>query len=255
MGVIGEYLDKLLPPWLAGPQGQAFQTAFGDVGDSLRDDAAFGVKEAMLEESTSDALDYHARNTGIRRVNLETTPSLLSVLRNRWNFWRFSGATTAIEYHLGRLGFNQVSVVSQLDLLLQGVVNPFGNVQGFFYVQIVLPSLPLAHWGDVGVNWEKPEGPNLWDWGGSAGLIAQINEAKYLIQKFKPAPTSCRFIVVGDGTLRRETLWGEKNWNAFNWAAPGFFGNFLIFPMWERWEFNPVTQAYPPFYNYSFTVQ
>lgn len=251
MPIIRDYLYKLLPPWLAGPRGKAFQQAFGDVGDGFRDDTAFGVKESMLEECTTDALDFHAKNTGIRRVLNESTPQLLSVLRNRWNFWHESGSTTSIEYHLGRLGFDDVTVTSQLDLLLGSVRNPFGNIQGFFYVMIRVPDLLYARWAS-GVLWEPPEGPNLINWGIGNDLAKKIEEAKYLIQKFKPAATSCRFIVIGDTTLRRETLWGEKDWGDFFWGLPGFLGNYTIFPMWEAWEFNVATQTYPPFYNYSF---
>ena len=223
MGVVGSYLEALLPPWLARPRGKRFWLAFGAVADQLRDDAAFAVAEGMLEECTDDALPAHGRNSNLPRARSETWAHFRAYLRTRWTVWRASGSLDGMEAAIARLGFRGTAI-STLDLTLAGEVNPFGNYTGFFYVRIDYPSGFSTFIWDGSTNWADGH-----LWGVIEPYVGAIDDLRAVIRKFKPAHTSCRYIEIRLGG--------------------GMSPPAITIPMWEDWERDPVTGGYPDFYN------
>jgi len=250
MGALTSYLPQVLPEWLSKPS-ISLLTTFTQVADSLRDDAAFAVKESMIEEATTDAYPFHLRNSNIPVVGGESSTSQLSTLRDRWNIWRRSGTVGGVTNGLERIGLPGCSVVTELDLRLAGVPNAFGGYRGFFYVSVPYPN-PFAE----AVNWADGQ---LWDgsiddlWGLNGGF-ALLENAKAQIRKWKHACSSCRFIVIGlDANFARLALWGGFNWGQALWGA--FVGKFVIVPMWEQWEIGPDGSQQREFYNYSYAKE
>lgn len=195
MGVILAYLQSLLPPWLSKPRGKRFTKAFGDVGDTFRNDVAYGVRSTMIEEAGSDTYALHLRNSNLDAAHIDTPTTILAYLRYRWNAWRASGARDGMLYQLARLGYANAKIFSYVDLLifiLGVVINPnvFGANEGFFYIDIDTPSGfgPPVDWDD-GHAWDDG---HLWDL--SEPFTGAIGEIITTVRKWKPVGSSCRFI-------------------------------------------------------------
>lgn len=227
MGVMLDYLWSLLPPWLSKPRGRRFTKAFGQRADALRDDATFGVKEAMIEECTVDAYPAHLRNSNLQVIAGEAAVTQLAQLRRRWLTWRESGGYEGMIHAINRLGYANVVVTATLDLKISGHPGAFGNLRNFFYVEIDQPNFwtPGEHWHG-GKKWRDDRA--LWGLGG--GTREQLEELFYTIRKFKPFTHSCRFV-----------------------AIEVTAGVYRILPMNEPWELQP-NGAYNEFYNLSFSV-
>jgi len=242
MGVLGDYLQALLPPWLAKPRGLRFQRAFADVADELREDAAFGVREAMIEEATADAYPAHLRNSSLSVVPGEAAEATLAQLRRRWLTAREGGGNDAIVEALARLGSPGAQVVSELDLELAGtIVPPFGGYQHFFFVIASVPGL------QPGPNWETG---NAWrsglPWAGNSAEVAERARAMIAaIQKYKHSCSSCRFLVAPlDNTFAFDPV-----------GLPPFTGAYRLIPTYEWWERRVSGNDIPnAFYNLSYLV-
>lgn len=202
-----------------------FVRAFGDVGDALRDDAAFGVRETMIEECTTDAYPAHLRNSSLPVIEGESPAAQLQALRDRWLRHRGGGGYETMIWALNRLGYSSVQVWSTLDLKIAGAMNPFANLNNFFFVLIGQPNMWTG-----GEEWAG--GPEYNDgtlWGLGGGTREDLEGIFSTIRKFKPATHSCRFVIIDVGPQSR------------------------TISMHERWELQP-NGAYLDYYNRSYLV-
>ena len=226
MGRMLDYLWSLLPPVLAKPRGKRVTKAFGDLGDQFRDECAFGVREAMAEEATADALPAHLRNRNLQVIDGEIPATSLFALRTRWDQWRESGGYDGIPRALARLGY-PAQCISTLDLQLLGAVDPFANRTNFFFVLISQPHrIGSGNKWNGGKKW-KADGAL---WGISGITRSQIEDIFLAIRRFKPATHTCRFVLIEIAT-----------------------GVSRVIPMWEPWE-QLGDGSYPEYYNLSALV-
>lgn len=229
-----DYMQSILPPWIAkGPLVrigtklyQRTMAAFGQVGDAVRDDAAFAVREAMIEECTADAYPAHLRNSNLQVVTGESAAAQLAELRRRWLTWRESGGYEGMLRALARIGYANAVIKSTLDLEIDGFAGAFGNYRNFFFVRVNQPNIWAP--GDLWDGGELYDGGALWALSG--GTIEDLELLIYTIQKFKPFTHSCRYVEIqtNDGSVR-------------------------TIPMHEPWEREP-NGAFQLFYNYNYTA-
>ena len=250
MATLTSYLPQILPPWLAKP-ATSLITTFTQVADTVRDDAGFAVKEAMIEEATTDAYPFHLRNSNIPVVPGESAAGQLYTLRDRWNIWRRSGTVLGITDGLERLGLSGCTVTTELDLRLAGAANAFGGYQGFFFVTIPYPNafsggLLWDGGAFLGTRWNNG---GFWGLRGDAELLGA---AIAQIQKWKHVCSSCRFIVIALDANFTQARWGQVNWGNFFWGD--FGGKYIVIPVHERWEIGTDGSA-RDFYNYSYSKE
>lgn len=252
MATLTSYLPQVLPEWLAKP-ATSLITTFTQVADTVRDDAGFAVKEAMIEEATTDAYPFHLRNSNIPVIAGEASTQQLSVLRDRWNIWRRCGTVRGVTDGLARIGLPGCTVTTELDLRLAGVPNAFGGYQGFFFVTVPYPNpfSSAAIWDGglfLGARWDTGA---FW---GLKGDLALLADAIAQIRKWKHVCSSCRFIVIAlDANFAAIARWGQVNWGQFAWGA--FAGSYIVIPMWEQWEIGIDGAQEREFYNYSYTKE
>lgn len=201
MAAMLDYLKRLLLPWLAKPRGLRFVQAFGQAGDGFRDDCAFGVREAMVEESTTDTYPLHLRNSGLPVVANEAARIQLAQVRRRWLTWREAGGVESIINNLARLGFSGCTVVSQLDLFLSGITEAFGGNFHYFYVTVPYSAgfRPAGDWDD-GKLWDGADAGEDSYWDIIEPYAGALDDIRYMIRKFKHGCSSCRFLLIYYGT-------------------------------------------------------
>ena len=194
---MGDYLLRLLLPWLAKPRGQRFVRAFGQQGDRFREEAAYGVRQTMIEEAGADTYHAHQRNSGLPVLAQEAAAAQLATLRGRWHIARQSGGVEGILAALSRLGYAGCEVISQLDLHLVGLPGAFGGARGYFFVVI-----PYGQGFEPAGDWDDGA---AWDDGGTWDLTepyaGALDDLRYLIRKYKHGCSTCRFlrIYIGAG--------------------------------------------------------
>lgn len=251
-----DYITGITPSWLSKPAARGFLSSFGQVGDSLQSDAVDAANYGLIEECATDGLNPHLRNSNLPVIAGEDPALTRSILRRRWEIWEQSGSVAAIVDGLDRLGIKNAQVVSQLDLFLAGNVGAFGGVQGLFAVLLPFPN-PFADpflWRDGGIRWRADQ--RLWGLGGGPESAQLLGDAIRVIRKFKPAPTSCRFLAIGlDNSFQwLVPRWGVDKWAQFNWGAQ-LLGRYRVVPVWEPWEINPLSGATRDYYNHSWDVE
>lgn len=260
-----DYVAKITMDWLSELPGvSGFIETFGQTSDALSDLTAFGVSEAMVSEAQPDAYPHHLANSGMQVILGEPAPATLSaivggqglvplgsstpmVYPGRWLQWRESGSVQAIVDACKRYGCPGAQVWSTFDLISAGWTSPvpFGNLQGFFFVVLPYPSaLASTTAGEVwagGEEWAVPNPDPVNDgdtniWGASAATWQALQALKADIQRYKHAWSSCRFVVVAN----------DPSFALTPNVAPGFTGNYSIYPMWEWYE------SVPPMSNNNF---
>ena len=117
-----------------------------------------------------------------------------------------------------------------------GVVNGFGGNIGFWFLILRQPHpfpLFLTTWDGGG---EYDDEISYW---GSAIGATEIADIADILRRWKPAGTSCRFVLIDeDGT----TAWGPG----------GLTGNYQTIPINEAWEYLPPSGVVTPYYNTDF---
>lgn len=231
--------------WLQKGGGKGLISALTGQFDAVLGRAVDGVRESMLLECSDKALDYHAFNSGERRVSGETSPQLRNYLAHRWDRHKEDGTEDGLHFQLTRLGYPNHELWSYQRLKLAGVPagTAFGGAanSGFWFVVIRRP-----HPFNDGPVWD---GGGSWDdgaeWGGSysgpaGSLSAALAELAFVLQRRRPSGKSPRFVVFDlDGSTQVLTV-----------PPYDFAGNYLIFPLREKGELmkSPIV----PYFNASF---
>lgn len=193
--MIREYIRKLLLPadWLqdAAPQVDSL----GAEADGVLDEAGAGAQAGMLAEAPAvvGAVPYHGRNSGgLAQAAGETAAAYWAYLRDRWRTWQRCGTVEGLQQQLARIGYPAAEIWTELDLKLAQGGTPFGGHQGFFFIILRKPHAIVSQ----AVNWG---GGALWNggalWGGTNLTSAQVEAVKSAIRRWKPASTTCRFVV------------------------------------------------------------
>lgn len=229
LAIAPEYLGAFRQ-WLAGCT---------DALDELRQIVRANIKELYLDKCSPAFLVYHGALRNLPRLSRETAEAYRAALYRCFDAWIASGTDEELVRQVARLGLS-ARVVTFLDLWLAGVPTAFGGVgvgDSFWFLVISWP-LPgpqprRAKWDD-GTKWDDGA---VWD--GAGFLPGDIQELISVIYKFKPAHTSCRFIVVA---LESAFRLGPK----FE-----FTGLHAIYPVNEPWEIAPDFTV-SPYYNGGF---
>lgn len=203
-------------PYLKGIE--PYTDAVSNQADIEIGKAQYARRESMLEEAEMSAsIDKIARNSGFARLIGETDSALKKLLRSRFDIYRLAGTTEGLIWALERMGLIHIKVISQVDLRLHGVPNPFGGNSSYFFVEIeTVDWPPPILWDTTGVY----DTTNTWDF--QLPYPDALKDIINTIWKWKPAGRRCCFI-------RLKVL-----------------GLFYIIPVGERWEYD--SSGNPPSY-------
>lgn len=231
--LLQDYLlrDLPRPRFLTRKRIVAYLRSFAEACDVLAQDSLDARSESLIESASSMATLAHARNANDRGYARESVAALKTYLLRRLAEKRKAGTADGLRAQFARFGCPTVEIVTELDLRTAGVVGGFGGNIGFFFVLIRLPH----PWSQAPI-WD---GGGAWGgddiWGGTATDNDQA-EWRDLLRRWKPAGTSCRFVIVDeDGS----TTWGPA----------GFSGNYQTYPINEAWEALPPYGIVTPYYN------
>lgn len=248
-GRITTYIETLTAgiPYLQQPGGRGLLGSLTGLFDRVLSDASDAQRERMLRECSDVALDYHARNSGDRRLLGETSAGLRAHLWRRWDAAKLDGTEEGMAWHLARLGLVG-EFWSYQRLKLAGVPAgvAFGGAaqQGYYFVILRQPHPFVA-----GPDWDGGED---WDGGAYWGLARTdggdvgelLDEIRYVLMKRRPAGHSPRFLVIDlDGSTQVLTV-----------APYDFVGNFVIVPLFEDSVFAVGGGIPSAYYNNSFVT-
>lgn len=236
--LITNYLlrDLARPRYLSGRRITAYLHTFAEVADELAQDLLDARSELLPTASSAQALSPHARTRNDRTFTREGVADLRAYLLRHLSEKRKAGTEDAIHAQFARFGCPVVEIVKELDLRDAAVVNGFGGEIGFWFLIIRQPHpFPLftTLW-DGGGDW----GDEVSYWGSAIGQ-SEISDITDILRRWKPAGTSCRFVLIDeDGTT--------------SWGPGGLSGNYQTIPINEAWEYLPPSGVVTPYYNTDF---
>lgn len=239
MGLITDYLFGQLPrpTFLGGKRIKAVLRSISEVGDTFAQNVLQSRAESTAQTASRDGLLALARNMNDRGFDSESTADLLAYVLAIIEQHRKKGTEDGIKAQFARIGCQSIEIVTELMLRDAGAVNPFGGNIGFFFILVKQPyPLPFTYaaW-DGGGSWD--DGVSRWGWADNTDLL---NNIRSILRSWKPAGTSCRFIVFDeDGTA--------------GWNAAGLTGNYALIAFNEPWEI-ATSGLVSYYYNSSFLV-
>jgi hypothetical protein len=198
--------EKLIPRFLSGVRGLAYQTVSGLFKNVPLVASKNAVEAKLPLECPPDALPYCARDRDLDIGYIEGTSQKRNRLAKAWPTWTGQGNIPGLKFVFDLGGFSNIQVLENTSL---------PECEWFqFEVWIIFP-LPFidnylddGYWGDYG------------DWG-DGGIWPEEFPALYLeltralIKKFKPTHTRCRQIVLVHGG----DFWDENGIDLWDAAA------------------------------------
>jgi hypothetical protein len=176
------------PPWLLGPYGMAWLSAFGDQKDWIADIVRQAVKARFPNLAPSDALQLIAEERSLLRGLTEPEVNFRSRLLTAWDLWTLAGTPLGILRAFLYAGFPSVIIQTQVakQFTLDGSSNLITANMG---TPVHLGGSPELN-SDMGVLITQP-----WPswWGGSAPADGSQDQktAALLIKQWKPAHSRC----------------------------------------------------------------
>ena len=252
----GEFtaLNKLFPRWGKRINVKKLLDAMAAPRDEVVDRLDGGLQARMVEKAPVDALVQIGATCALARASADTDDSFRQYLRDPFARWYAAGTEAGMLAELAHLGLSNCQVWSYRRLVDAGAdpATTFGGIASFFFVYVGKPNpfgAAAATYNDNSTRWL---GGGLW---GMDGAIDRLDEIRRVVSEWKPAHTSCRFLLIDlDGTgAVQSALWGVPDWGAFNWGL-AIVGNTQAIPIHEPWEYGESGSA-PEFYNYSYSVE
>lgn len=227
--------DLARPRYLSGKRGTGYLATFANIGDEVGQDALDARDEASPETASPKALAALARNNNDRTFRREPPSLLRAYLLRILSEKQKAGTVDGLNTQFARFGCPNIEIVTELDLRNAGVVGGFGGNIGFFFIIVRQPAFarPLPSVWDGGGTWDDG---SLW---GTSLTYDDIAELQDIIRRWKPAGTSCRFVLFDDDG---STAWGPA----------GITGSYDQIPINEAWEHLPPLGIVTPYYNADF---
>ncbi len=263
-----EFRKKLLPPWLDGPWGRAWQTALGQAWDAEWDNMRDAAKVGWPQYAPADGLGVLGSERQLERIypstNLtgETEDQYRLRLKRAWGEWGAPlptpagawGAPEVQRYGLpqgiwekggtpaghkdafGWTGLTNVKVFRQHEWSFPlPLVGPYyqqwQQKWSTFYVVVLKPhNFTLRLWG-VG-TW----GTTGWPTWGTNATVQEVDLLKRLVVQFSSGHSTCAAIVLQLGT---GLLWGVGTWGTGVWGGAGLAS--VAWPVGEKHWWEPET--------------
>jgi len=227
--------DLARPRYLSGKRGTGYLATFASIGDEVGQDALDARDEASPETASPKALAALARNNNDRTFRREPPSLLRAYLLRSLSEKQKAGTVDGLKTQFARFGCPNIEIITELDLRNAGVVGGFGANIGFFFIIVRQPAFarPLPSVWDGGGTWDDGA---LW---GTSLTYDDIAELQDIIRRWKPAGTSCRFVLFDDDG---STAWGPA----------GITGSYDQIPINEAWEHLPPLGIVTPYYNADF---
>lgn len=114
-----DYMQEYCPPWLQGPNGQAWTRALGDVKDGMtqllkeRVAARFPIRpgaESLAPYAPTDALDALGREQQMPRAKGEDDPAYAERLSQAFDIWRYAGTAYGVLKALAAAGYETARI-------------------------------------------------------------------------------------------------------------------------------------------------
>ncbi len=214
--------------------GDLLWQGLGSAYDSLVSAGKFAVRQRFPFFSLPDALPCIAQNQGLDYpARFVGTGKDQLYLLDPWDKYANDATVNRMIVELQFLGYENVGVVTYRDLVDGMGQNPtttFGGIASFWYLHIDVPSwFQDANLWDDGHTWDDG---SFWDLE-NPQLAMYLSEIWKVIDKWKPATTSCRYIEI---------------------VLPS--GRVVTIPKWEWWEINYSVSppSAPEFYNETYTT-
>lgn len=252
MGPYQQYSEILLPPWCLTPNKLPLFDTAGILTDNLNSASIDSVQDSFIQDAPSDVLPHLGNNFNIPRPPGMSDATYRNKLEHQWDYWLTSGTPARLITEIQSYGYPNVSIIPEwiesppgtwtkslpitdpnrfMDVPLDpGGVGWWSNFwiiinQPHPFTQRLWGTPASGTWGTGG-----PDGSYLW--GGVAGDQNALKALVDIIQKLKPAWTSCRGIVFG---LTGFITWGSFNWNdGTHWGVP--MGTYAVYYIRENWE-------------------
>lgn len=122
-----DYLVALSPWWLDAYNQNGRLFAYGDVFDSLYNDAIAAAVNSRVAECDPSCLDALGNNFNLSRITGETDEHFRKNLLDAWNVWKKSGSDQGIIEALQRAGAQAVQIIHWQTLMDRGVPKAFGG--------------------------------------------------------------------------------------------------------------------------------
>lgn len=233
------WMEQMLPDFLRAVDPELADVALGimDGLQELSDRIDGFFRQLRFDKASKEFLPIHADMRNLNVVSTERPEQLRAQVGRAWDVAVQSATDPEMVAQVMRLGYQKVRVVDYNMLFRAGHPNAFGKFGSFWFLVIEWPVGDKfvqadAYWGG-GADWG---GPNEITWGGSGLKADDIEEIRQVIYHYKPAHTSCRYILVAlDATAV---------------LNPDFTlsGPWVSYPVNEPWEFDFFGVA-KPFYN------
>ena len=254
----GEFtsLNKLFPRWGKRINVKKLLDAMAAPRDEVVDRLDGSLRARLVEKAPVDALVQIGATCSLARAGADTDDSFRAYLRGPFERWYTAGTEAGLLAELAHLGLTNCQVYSYRRLVGMGEdpATTFGGISTFFFVYVGKPnpfSVAAAQYNDGSVQWLTSD--SLWGIGGPASTMEEI---KRVIATWKPADTSCRFLLIDlDGTgAVQAAVWGDNTlWGDFNWGV-SIVGTTVTVPIHEPWEYGAEGAA-REFYNYSYNIE
>lgn len=192
MAALEIFRETLSWHYLAGAGEQFFQV-LGQHYDQLHLAAKEALEARFPLRAHPEALPEIGANYNLDWPERFTTQQVRSYISDPWTIWDNAGSKGRMVEEIQRLGYPSVGITTYRDLVDSGLppATTFGGISSFFFVTVGKPNpwdLP-GTWGG-GARWGSA--PYTW---GSTARVQEIDEIRRVIRKWKPAASSCRFIL------------------------------------------------------------
>lgn len=212
--------------WSSGG-GKKLWEGVCETADLLMDTLRLALQVRYPSMAPTDALPEIAHNQSLSPPSTLSAATLRKYLADPWSKYKKIGTrgrfldSAALYGELALLGIEDAEIISWRNLADLGAATAFGGDTSCWYLKISQPS-PFAApavW-DGGDLWD---GGILWDVGDPQKVLPQVLA---LIAKWKPAASSCRFILI---------------------ELPD--GSWVSAPVYEHWELDGNGNATGHYYN------
>jgi len=231
-----DYFERALSWHYLNGIGADLWGTLGATGDDAYAAVKESVRQRLVNRCKDEALPWIAQTFHLGYPARLTVAQVRGYLTDPWTHWENAGTRDRLLDELGVLGYLNCQIITYRDLVDAGSPDTvFGGKESFFYVIIKKPNpwAPSGKWGLPPLGSGALWGAAPFTWGSTASW-SEIEEIRRVIEKWKPATTSCRFIEA--------------------WLEVTIFGNPLTVVRWpvhEPWE-QAQNGAYRSFYNYAF---
>lgn len=212
------------------PKFKAFQGALGSLYDDCFERWVEAAQARLPSYCAADGLQFIGQERGLERGISESEDGYRGVLRAAWTAWAIAGSAAGHQYHLGRLGFEAVSVRRRREFAgLPPTGTPYLDAfQRDVWAQFdLILGRPMPwrarYWGSG--TW----GSRVW---GADATPQQVAQVRRFARTFRAGHDTPMWLWLNFGAGQ---LWGVGAWGSGVWGGSGSVVKMLVGePHWQQ---------------------